>query len=67
MCIFCAAIPASMAVGASVNARQKREKKEAEEMGKPAPKPVIPAGPATAVVVGLLVVGSVTIHTRLMV
>jgi hypothetical protein len=66
MCIFCAAIPASMALGASAQARQNRAKKEAEEMGKPAPKPVVPAGLATAGVVALLATGSVVVHTRLM-
>jgi hypothetical protein len=67
MCIFCAAIPASMALGASAQARQNRAKKEAEELGKAAPKPVVPAGPATAGVVALLAVGSAVVHTRLMI
>ena len=66
MCIFCAAIPASMALGASAQARQNHARKEAEVLGKPAPKPVVPAGPATGCVVVLLVVGSVVVHTRLM-
>jgi len=66
MCIFCAAIPASMALGATAKARQNRERQEAEATGKPAPKPVVPAGLATAGVVALLATGSVVVHTRLM-
>ena len=66
MCVLCAAIPASMALGASAQARQNRARREAEEVGKPAPKPVLPAGPATAGVVALLVAGSAVVHTRFM-
>ena len=33
MCMFCAAIPATLAVGVNVNAKQIRNRREAEERG----------------------------------
>jgi hypothetical protein len=36
-----------------------------EEKGDKPAKPVVPAGPATAVVVGVLVTASVVVHTQL--
>jgi len=65
MCIFCASIPAALAVGASANARQARNQREVEEKGEKPVKPTLPAGPATAVVVGVLVTASVVVHTQL--
>jgi hypothetical protein len=53
MCVFCAAIPASAAVGAKLNADQLRNP---EEQRKPIAK-------ITGVVVALLVVSSVIYHT----
>jgi hypothetical protein len=64
MCMFCAAIPAAVAVGAAANVRQNNEKQQAEISGLPAEKPKIPAGPATALVVAGLVVGSVIYHSK---
>ncbi len=65
MCVFCAAIPATMALGASAQARQKQKRREAEANGKGAPKAILPAGPATALAVAALVTASVVVHTRL--
>ncbi|MGZ9222287.1 MAG: hypothetical protein ACXW4Q_09270 [Anaerolineales bacterium] len=53
MCVFCAAIPASAAVGAKLNADQLHKP---EEQRKPIAK-------ITGVVVALLVVSSVIYHT----
>ena len=53
MCVFCAAIPATAAVGAKLNADQLHK---AEEQRKPIAK-------ITGVVIALLVASSVTYHT----
>jgi hypothetical protein len=63
MCMFCAAIPATVAVAAKLNADQQGKIREAEESGaETQPKPIkaVAAG-----VVVLLLVGSVVYHTRL--
>jgi hypothetical protein len=62
--MFCAAIPATMALGMSAQANQNRKRKEAKTKGEQEPKPVIPAGPATVAVVLLLVTGSIVVHTH---
>lgn len=62
MCMFCAAIPATLAIGASAQAHQQREKRQAEAQGKTPARPVIPAGPATGVVVAGLVTASILYH-----
>jgi hypothetical protein len=64
MCMFCAAIPATLAVGAANRQKQYLAKQKEEEDGKPVTKPVIPAGPATAVIVAGLAVASVIYHTH---
>ena len=53
MCIFCAAIPATAAIGAKLNADQIR-KEETHRL--PIPR-------MTAMVIGLLVSGSILYHT----
>ena len=53
MCIFCAAIPATAAVGAKLNADQ-LQKEEARRL--PIPR-------ITALLIGLLAIGSITYHT----
>jgi hypothetical protein len=65
MCMFCAAIPAVVAVGAAANTRQNNEKQQAEINGDEAEKVKTPAGPVTAIVVAGLVVGSVIYHSSL--
>jgi hypothetical protein len=62
MCMFCAAIPATAAVAAKLNADQQGKIREAQESGaEPQPKPIktIAAG-----VIVLLLVGSVVYHTH---
>lgn len=53
MCLFCAAIPATAAVGAKLNANQ-IHKEESRRL--PIPK-------ITAILIGLLVIGSTIYHT----
>ena len=53
MCMFCAAIPATAAVGAKLNADQ-LQKEESRRL--PIPK-------ITAILIGLLVIGSTIYHT----
>jgi hypothetical protein len=65
MCIFCAAIPATLAVGANVNARQIREQRKVEEQDKILPeKKQVPVGKITLLAVGALVTASVVYHSR---
>jgi hypothetical protein len=53
MCMFCAAIPATVAVGAKLNADQLHKP---EEQRRPISKII-------SLVIGFLVIGSVTYHT----
>jgi hypothetical protein len=62
--MFCASIPAALAIGANVHASQGRAMKTALENGEPAAKPKLPAGPATAVLVAGLLAASVLYHTQ---
>ena len=65
MCVFCAAVPVAATLGAYANSKQRQEAKQAEAEGKEPPRKKISAGPATAVVVGGLVICSVIVHTQL--
>ena len=69
MCLFCAAIPATLAVGANVHARQQRQQRlaEAQELqtDEKVSQPRIPAAAATTLVVVGLVTASVIYHTQL--
>jgi hypothetical protein len=64
MCVFCAAIPFTMAVGASARNSQREKAKLAEARGEKAPKKLIPAGPTTAVVITSLAIASIVYHTH---
>jgi hypothetical protein len=65
MCMFCAAIPATLAVGANVNAKQLRERRAAEERGEKSPKKKkIPVRTGTFIVAGTLVVASAVYHIQ---
>jgi hypothetical protein len=63
--MFCAAIPATLAVGAAARQKQQLARQKNEEGTKTHTKPVLPAGPATAVIVTGLAVASVIYHTQL--
>jgi hypothetical protein len=64
MCIFCAAIPATAAIGTNLNAKQKATRQAAEKDGgeAPAEKPIAKITLAALV---FLTIGSVTYHTIL--
>lgn len=57
MCMFCAAIPAAAAVGAKLNADQKKAQAQRET------NPPKPIAAMTAGAIILLVIGSITYHT----
>jgi hypothetical protein len=65
MCVFCAAIPATLAVGANLNAKQLREQREAKERGETLlEKKQIPVGKVTIIAVATLVAASVVVHSQ---
>ena len=64
MCMFCTAIPATATVGIALEAKQKREIKEARERGEE-PKKEIPIKSLTVLAVGSLVAASVASHSLL--
>ena len=65
MCVFCAAIPATLAVGANLNAKQLREQREAEECGETLPeKKQMPVGKVTMIAVATLAAASVVVHSQ---
>lgn len=64
MCVFCAAVPAALAVGAHANARQKRSSSPAQpEVGNPH-RLNVDARAATAVVVAGLLIASGIYHSQ---
>lgn len=66
MCMFCAAVPATVAVGANINAKQIRKRREAEQRGETLPeKKLVPVGKITVLAAGVLVAASVVYHTQL--
>jgi hypothetical protein len=64
MCMFCAAIPATLAVGAAARQKQHQSQQRSKDEGKTPSKPALPAGPATAVIVTGLAIASVVYHTQ---
>ena len=65
MCVFCAAIPVAVSLGAKAQSDQMRNDREAGAEGKPVPLRRISAGRIAAVAVGGLVIASVINHTHL--
>jgi uncharacterized iron-regulated membrane protein len=63
MCMFCAAMPATIAVGAHLQAKQRRERRAAEERGEK-PKQQIPALPLTGLTLVILAFVSVLYHSQ---
>jgi hypothetical protein len=65
MCMFCAAIPVTLAVSANVNVKQIRERRETEERGETSQeKKQIPVGKVTVIAVGALLAASVVYHSQ---
>jgi uncharacterized iron-regulated membrane protein len=65
MCMFCAAIPATLAVGAAAHQKQRLEQQKSAEEGKKPAREALPAGKTTAVIVAGLAVASFVYHTQL--
>jgi hypothetical protein len=63
--MFCAAIPAALAVGVNAQARQNRSEREAAARREEPARPKVPPKAATAVVVAGLAVASIVYHTQL--
>lgn len=65
MCAFCAAVPATLAIGANLNAKQLRKQREATERGEILQeKKQIPVGKITIIAAGALVTASIVYHTQ---
>lgn len=66
MCAFCAAIPATLAVGAKLNADQMRERREAGARASSSPgSKRVPVGKITLLMAGALVAASIVYHSQL--
>ncbi|GAB4505737.1 MAG: hypothetical protein Fur0043_27350 [Anaerolineales bacterium] len=63
MCMFCAAMPATIAVGANLQAKQRQERREAEECGQE-PRRQIPAMTWTGFVLVALMFVSIIYHSQ---
>lgn len=66
MCMFCAAIPMSMALGAATTAKQAEKRKQAMSQGKPIRLIPLPIAKVSIAVTGGLVIGSVVYHLVIM-
>jgi hypothetical protein len=64
MCMFCAAIPATLALGAHANSRKRQEDQQAQAGDQPSAAPKVEPKAVTAIVVAGLVVASVVYHTQ---
>lgn len=64
MCMFCAAMPVTIAAGASLQAKQRRERREAEERGQQ-PKRQAPAMALTGIALAVLAFISAFYHSQL--
>lgn len=65
MCMFCAAVPTVAALGLAVRGEQKQKIQEALARGEPPPRPIVPAGKATAAALAAIVVVAVVYHTQI--
>jgi len=64
MCMFCAAVPTVATLGLAARAEQQRKRKEAVARGEPPPRPLVPAGKATAAALAAIAVVAVVYHTQ---
>lgn len=64
MCMFCAAVPTVATLGLAARAEQQRKIKEAVARGESPPRPIVPAGKATAAALVAIVAVSVIYHTQ---
>ena len=61
MCVFCTAIPATAAIGVSVDVKRRKENHDLINKGEE-PKKELPIKTITAVAVGTMIVASVATH-----
>jgi hypothetical protein len=64
MCLFCAAIPTALAVGAVTHGKQREAERKAELDGQPVPPRRVPVAKTTTALVVALVVASAIYHTQ---
>jgi hypothetical protein len=64
MCIFCAAIPATLAMGARLNAKQKNSQKFTAPLGQSVHRKALPVGALTIIAVTGLAASAVVYHTH---
>jgi hypothetical protein len=65
MCVFCAAVPATLVVGANLSAKQLRERRKVEEQGKAPPeKKKILSDKIAFIATGILAVASTIYHSQ---
>lgn len=64
MCLFCAAVPAALAVGANTHARRRRAAKFLSAENEAEPRPGVDPRAVTAVVVAGLLVASGVYHSQ---
>ena len=62
MCMFCAAIPMSAAMGTAITRKQKESHQSVIGQGEPTPHAVVPAGKITVAVTGGLIVCAAAYH-----
>ena len=62
--MFCAAVPTVATLGLVARAEQKRKTEEAVARGEPPPRPILPAGKATAAALAAIVVVAVVYHAQ---
>ena len=66
MCMFCAAIPMSVALGTAATAKHKEKRRQALAEGKIVRVRALPIGKLSMAVTGGLVIGSVVYHLVIM-
>jgi hypothetical protein len=65
MCLFCAAIPAALAVGLKAEAQQRQQEKQAQLRGEEPGSPRLPVKVLTVAAVAGLGLASITYHSQL--
>ncbi len=64
MCMFCAAVPAALSVGAALQGQQRQKRKAADARGEVYRAPMLPPSKLTGAAVSVLVVAAVVYHTH---
>jgi hypothetical protein len=64
MCVFCAAVPATLSMGVAVDGQEREKRKVAEAHGETPRRPALPVRKVTSLVVAGLVVAAVINHAH---